>query len=141
MKRVAANNEFKFTTKVFRGFTHEKEALVRCRVFLDRSVLYFDSGQYLEGSLDLRLKRFVERGGESGPAIVSSKPSDSLMLARLKTGEMPPQGTPRPAELETVVQYLTEEFDQADRNLKPAPGRVTARRLNRQPLIWLTISP
>ena len=28
-------------------------------------------------------------------------------------------------------QYLTDEFEKADRNLKPDPGRVTARRLNR----------
>lgn len=29
VKRVAANDDFKFTTKIFRGFTHEKEALVQ----------------------------------------------------------------------------------------------------------------
>jgi uncharacterized protein YecE (DUF72 family) len=29
VKRVAANDDFKFTTKIFRGFTHEKAALVK----------------------------------------------------------------------------------------------------------------
>ena len=30
-----------------------------------------------------------------------------------------------------LVQYLQGEFEKADRNVKPDPGRVTARRLNR----------
>ena len=38
---------------------------------------------------------------------------------------------PRPAEMDAVIQFLQDEFEKADRNLKPDPGRVTARRLNR----------
>ncbi len=30
-----------------------------------------------KGKLDLRLKRFAERGGESGPALVAGKPEES----------------------------------------------------------------
>jgi hypothetical protein len=33
--------------------------------------------------------------------------------------------------MDAVIQYLQDEFARADRNLKPDPGRVTARRLNR----------
>jgi mono/diheme cytochrome c family protein len=55
------------------------------------------------------------------------------ILLKLKTGEMPPKGAPRPdaAELKAVVSWIESEFDRADRAVKPDPGRVTARRLNR----------
>ena len=45
----------------------------------------------LEGNLDLRLKRKIAAGGESGPAIVAGKPAESLVYARIKSGEMPPR--------------------------------------------------
>ena len=39
VKRVAANDDFKFTTKVFRGFTHEKNALADADVTAFRNYL------------------------------------------------------------------------------------------------------
>src|SRR4051794_3738733 len=53
------------------------------------------------------------------------------ILDKLKSGEMPPPGVKRPAEMDQVISFLQNEFEKADRNLKPDPGRVTARRLNR----------
>jgi hypothetical protein len=50
-------------------------------------------GEQIEGNLDLRLKRFAAKGGDSGPAVVAGNAPDSLLLARLKSGEMP---APRP---------------------------------------------
>jgi len=47
-------------------------------------------GEVLKGHLDLRLKRFAERGGDSGPAVVAGRPQESLLVERLKNGEMPP---------------------------------------------------
>ena len=44
----------------------------------------------VKGRLDLRLVRFLRKGGESGPAIVPGKPRKSLLLQRIKAGEMPP---------------------------------------------------
>lgn len=43
-----------------------------------------------EGGLDLRLRRFIAAGGESGPAFDTSNPGESLLLERVRTGEMPP---------------------------------------------------
>ena len=56
-----------------------------------------------------------------------------LILQKLQTGEMPPKGFPRPdaAELKGVIHWIEDEFERADRLMKPDPGRVTARRLNR----------
>jgi hypothetical protein len=43
-----------------------------------------------EGGLDLRLRRFIVRGGDSGTAIQPGKPAESYLLERIQTGEMPP---------------------------------------------------
>jgi mono/diheme cytochrome c family protein len=54
------------------------------------------------------------------------------ILRKLRNGEMPPKGVARSqGEIDTLVKYVQGEFDKADRNLKPDPGRVTAHRLNR----------
>lgn len=52
---------------------------------------------------------------------------------KLEAGEMPPKGLPRPdpEAVKATLQWLHSEFDRQDAALKPNPGRVTARRLNR----------
>jgi mono/diheme cytochrome c family protein len=55
------------------------------------------------------------------------------ILDKLRAGEMPPPfGPPVPAgEISALVTYVQREFDRADRNLVPDPGRVPVHRLNR----------
>ena len=55
------------------------------------------------------------------------------ILQKIRSGEMPPKGIPRPSEaqVEAMMKFVHGEFEWADRNVKPDPGRVTARRLNR----------
>ena len=55
------------------------------------------------------------------------------ILQKVESGEMPPKGIPRPpqAQISAFTGYLHAEFDKADALVKPDPGRVTARRLNR----------
>jgi cytochrome c553 len=55
------------------------------------------------------------------------------ILQKIRTGEMPPKGMPRPAQpqVEALMGYVQGEFEKADKLVKPDPGRVTARRLNR----------
>jgi hypothetical protein len=48
------------------------------------------AGEKLKGGLDLRLRRLAAQGGDGGPAFVAGKPDASLLLKRLKSGEMPP---------------------------------------------------
>ena len=55
-----------------------------------------------KGKLDLRLQRFLVRGGETGPAIVAGKAPDSLLIQRLRAGEMPP-GDARVPEEQIVI--------------------------------------
>jgi hypothetical protein len=55
------------------------------------------------------------------------------ILRKLRAGQMPPKGIPRPphAQMDALIKFVQSEFEKADRNLKPDPGRVTTRRLNR----------
>ena len=55
------------------------------------------------------------------------------IIAKMRSGEMPPKGLPKPSEAQLAALYahVESEFEKADRALKPDPGRVTARRLNR----------
>ena len=55
------------------------------------------------------------------------------IVAKLRTGEMPPKGMPKPSatELGVLLEYVEGQFDRADRATKPDPGRVIAHRLNR----------
>ncbi len=64
-------------------------------------------------------------------SLTKSRDGWDIILRKIRSGEMPPKGMPRPAQMNAVIQYLQDEFEQADRSLKPDPGRVTARRLNR----------
>ena len=62
------------------------------------------AGEKLKGKLDLRLRRFVARGGSSGPAIVPGRPMKSLLLERLRAGEMPPGEVKVPADKIAVIE-------------------------------------
>ncbi len=66
-------------------------------------------------------------------AILQNRDQWEEVLRKIRTGEMPPKGMSRPkeAEVQTVVRWLEQLFEQADQRSKPDPGRVTARRLNR----------
>ena len=48
------------------------------------------SVEELKGGLDLRLRRLALKGGESGSAIAPGDPDGSLLLQRIRSGEMPP---------------------------------------------------
>jgi cytochrome c5 len=69
----------------------------------------------------------------SPDSIASYRDGWETILDKLRAGEMPPKGIPRPpeAQMTALIHYVEAEFDKADRSLKPDPGHVTARRLNR----------
>src|SRR5262245_23736396 len=47
-------------------------------------------GKKPKGGLDVRLRRFLVEGGDSGPAVTPGKAHDSLLLERVRKQEMPP---------------------------------------------------
>jgi mono/diheme cytochrome c family protein len=79
-----------------------------------------------EGSFDIGWLQSVE-------SLATDRDQWEVVLAKLKAREMPPadHGRRPEAEIDALVRFLDTEFARADAALKPDPGRVTARRLNR----------
>ena len=79
-----------------------------------------------EGSLDL--EPFT-----TNESLIKGRKQWEKILDRVQGGEMPPEKQERPtvAEINGFVQIVQGLFDKTDREAKPDPGRVTARRLNR----------
>src|SRR5262245_12516707 len=59
--------------------------------------------------LDLRLRRLAVAGGDSGPAVVPGKPGESLLLDRVRSGEMPPGKEAKkltPEQVATIERWI-----------------------------------
>src|SRR6185503_15892358 len=41
------------------------------------------------------------------------------ILDKLKSGDMPPAGVPKPPQMAAAIQFLQAEFDRQDRNIRP----------------------
>ncbi len=56
------------------------------------------------------------------------------VLGMLESGQMPPKDERQPAQFDRddIAGFIEEELDAYVRAMRPDPGRVTARRLNRQ---------
>ncbi len=65
--------------------------------------------------------------------LTSDREAWDKIVQKIESGEMPPKGMPRPpqAQVTALVSFLKGEFAKADASVKPDPGRVTARRMNR----------
>ena len=72
-------------------------------------------GEKLKGGLDLRLRRLIVQGGESGPAITPGKPSESLLYQKIHDGEMPKR------------EKKLSQFEMRQIELWIASGAATAR--------------
>ena len=78
-----------------------------------------------EGGFDLAKYRTVE-------SLSADRDQWELIMKRLKAREMPPAEIERPeAEIAALIKLLETDFARFDAAIKPDPGRVTARRLNR----------
>jgi mono/diheme cytochrome c family protein len=69
----------------------------------------------------------------SGNSIIQHREDWEKILRRVRAGEMPPAGATKPSDavLKAFTNSIQAEFDRADAGIKPDPGRVAARRLNR----------
>ena len=83
-------------------------------------------GDELQGQLDLRLRRLIAKGGDSGPAIVAGDAEASLLYRRIKLGEMPPGDKKAPPEqLETIRAWIAAGAKTA----RPEPEQITAETI------------
>ncbi|WP_417377166.1 DUF1553 domain-containing protein [Gimesia maris] len=61
----------------------------------------------MQGGLDLRLVRFMTKGGESGEAIIPGKPEESYLIERIESGDMPPGEARVPQDqIETLKRWI-----------------------------------
>ncbi len=69
----------------------------------------------------------------SAASVVQHREEWEKILRRVQAGEMPPAGVAKPSDatVRAFTNAIQAEFDRADAAIKPDPGRVTARRLNR----------
>lgn len=96
------------------------------RDFFANNCYLCHNAELKSGGLDLEQFQTV---GE----ILKARDTWDHVVLKMRTGEMPPKEMPRPdpAELQSVLKWIEEEMERADRLAKPDAGRVTARRLNR----------
>ena len=74
-----------------------------------------------KGDLDLRLKRLLEKGGESGAAIVPGKADESPLVEKIRSGEMPPiEKKLSAAQVDTIVAWIAAGAKTA----RPEPEQV-----------------
>jgi hypothetical protein len=94
--------------------------------FLSNNCYACHNSELKSGSLNLQAYK-------NAAAVTKDRAQWEEIVRKLRTGEMPPKGMPRPSEAETkaVIAWIESEFERADGLVKPDPGRVTARRLNR----------
>jgi len=78
---------------------------------------------------DLNLEPFKDPA-----AALEERDAWDRSLRKLRNGEMPPPPIPRPskASVVKVMAWMERQLDHYDRTHKINPGRVTARRLNRE---------
>ncbi len=95
------------------------------RPFLTKNCIACHNASVKSGELNLVEYRH--------PATLERRVVWESIVHKLKTGEMPPKGAPRPKQhdIDTVAAWLDDELDRRERLTPPDPGRVTARRLNR----------
>ena len=67
-----------------------------------------------EAGLDLRTRASISKGGKSGPAMVPGKPDESLILEKIRAGEMPPRSQlveacvkpVEPTDVEAIARWI-----------------------------------
>ena len=75
-----------------------------------------------QGGLDLRLRRFIAAGGESGPAIVENTPAASYLVERVRSGEMPPGDDKRLSEAD--IQTLEAWIKSGAKTVREEPAEI-----------------
>ncbi len=82
----------------------------------------------LRGGLDLRLRRLMLVGGDSGPAIVAGDADESLLLDYVSTGLMPPKEEEQisPEEVATLRAWIEQgaPIAETEPEQDPVPGEL-----------------
>jgi mono/diheme cytochrome c family protein len=79
---------------------------------------------------DLDLERFLSKSSSDA---LKDRATLELVIQKLKAGEMPPPGKPKPApaQIDAATTWIEQQYATIDSNAAPNAGRVVAHRLNR----------
>jgi hypothetical protein len=94
--------------------------------FVDRNCAGCHNAKVKNGDIDLASLR-------TGKTFDDDREIWEKAVEKLKTGQMPPPGLPKPpaAQSKEFVHYLEAEFARQDKAIRPDAGTISARRLNR----------
>ncbi len=94
--------------------------------FIAKNCVTCHNSKTKSGELDLQIYH-------DSASFVQGRDTWERVVQKVRSGEMPPKGLPRPAvaDVKQITGWIESEFDRIDRSAKPDPGRVTAHRLNR----------
>ena len=105
-------------TKSSKPVTFEKDVRP---IFKAHCLECHGEGEKLEGEFDLRLRRLIFKGGDSGEGFVAGKPDGSTLYERVVDQEMPPGDTKLTKhELATIKQWIATGAKTA----KPEPKTI-----------------
>lgn len=93
----------------------------------------------VESNLDLRLRRFAVKGGDSGPAIVPGNVSESLLIMRVTSGEMPPAEDKQLGEKE--IDTLRRWVEQGAPTLAEEPETLAGEYFTTEEKNWWSFRP
>jgi mono/diheme cytochrome c family protein len=80
-----------------------------------------EAGEH-EGGLDLRLRRLMVQGGDSGAAIVPGNREDSYLLARIIDGDMPPGDDKQLSQQEIAI--ISRWIESGAQTARPEPEEI-----------------
>ncbi len=92
-----------------------------------------------KGGLDVRLVRYITKGGDSGPAVVAGVPAKSHLLELVKSGEMPKgKGKLSEREITTLEKWIAA----GAKTLRPEPEKLGPEHLfTDEDRAWWALQP
>ncbi|HUQ94208.1 MAG TPA: PSD1 and planctomycete cytochrome C domain-containing protein [Bryobacteraceae bacterium] len=86
------------------------------------------TGPEAQGGLAIRTRAALVKGGKSGAAFLSGEPDRSLLMSRIRSGQMPPGG-PKLAdsEIDLVRRWIEVGAPAASPDAMPAAGHISDR--------------
>jgi len=108
------------------GFQNKESFEKSVQPFFAQNCYACHNAQAKSGNLDLEKYK-------TSRSITEDKETLERIFHKLRAGEMPPKGMPRPNadQMKVVLGWMEGELERADRSALRDPGRVTAHRLNR----------
>jgi hypothetical protein len=86
------------------------------------------AGPEAQGGLDIRMRASLVKGGKSGPVFLSGEPDRSLLISRIRSGQMPPGGPKlEDAEIDLVRRWIEVGAPAANPDAVPSAGHVSDR--------------